>query len=62
MLMSGGVKAHSEAEYECPLYSYQSAYGSVTAVSNRMGGVSLYHLICRNCGSVVRSYVKEPEK
>ena len=42
--------------------SYQSSYGSVTAVSNKMGGVGLYHSICRNCGSVVRSYVKEPEK
>ena len=42
--------------------SYQSSYGSVTAVSNKMGGVELYHSICRNCGSVVRSYVKEPEK
>ena len=21
-----------------------------------------YHSICRNCGSVVRSYVKKPEK
>ena len=37
-------------------------YGSVTAVSNKMGGVGLYHSICRDCGSVVRSYVKEPEK
>ncbi|HEL7680693.1 TPA: hypothetical protein UL418_000575 [Clostridioides difficile] len=42
--------------------SYQSSYGSVTAVSNKMGGVGLYHSICRNCGSVVRSYVKETEK
>ncbi len=58
-----------QKECTCPfcggielIESYQSAYGSVTAVSNRMGGVALYHLICRNCGSVVRSYVKEPEK
>ena len=26
------------------------------------GGIGLYHSVCRNCGSVVRSYVKEPEK
>lgn len=41
---------------------YQSGYASVTAVDNMWGGVSLCHSICRNCGSVVRSYVREPEK
>lgn len=25
-------------------------------------GENLYHIICLNCGSVVRSYVKNPEK
>lgn len=25
-------------------------------------GQRLYHILCRNCGSVVRSYVKNPEK
>jgi predicted nucleic-acid-binding Zn-ribbon protein len=25
-------------------------------------GQWLYHIICLNCGTVVRSYVKEPEK
>ena len=42
--------------------AYQSAYGAITATDNGWGGTSLYHLICRNCGSVVRSYVKDPEK
>ena len=42
--------------------SYQTGYASVTATNNMWGGVGLYHSICRNCGSVVRSYVKEPEK
>lgn len=42
--------------------SYQTGYATVTATNNMWGGVSLYHSICRNCGSVVRSYVKEPEK
>ncbi len=42
--------------------AYQTGYGSVTALSNKLGGVSLYHTICRDCGSVVRSYVKDPEK
>ena len=42
--------------------AFQSAYGAVSATSNKMGGRTLYHSICRKCGSVVRSYVKEPEK
>lgn len=42
--------------------SYQTGYATVTATNNMWGGVALYHSICRNCGSVVRSYVKEPEK
>ncbi len=42
--------------------SFQDGYGAVTAVSNKWGGVRLYHSVCRNCGSVVRSYVKEPGK
>jgi len=42
--------------------AYQSCYGAVTATSNILGGRTLYHMICRSCGSVVRSYVKEPEK
>ena len=42
--------------------TYQTSYGEVTAVSYKFGGVALYHSICRNCGSVLRSYVKEPEK
>ena len=42
--------------------SFQTAYAAVTATSNKLGGCSLYHSICRKCGSVVRSYVKEPEK
>ena len=29
---------------------------------HKLGGVSLYHSVCRHCGSVVRSYVKDPEK
>ena len=41
--------------------SYQSSYGSVYGINNVLGS-TLYHSICRNCGSVVRSYVKDPEK
>ena len=54
---------------ECPycggseiIEAYQSAYGSITAVSNMWGGANLCHSVCRGCGSVLRSYVKEPEK
>ncbi len=42
--------------------AFQSAYGAITAVQNKWGGSALYHSVCRNCGSVVRSYVKDPEK
>ena len=55
--------------FSCPvcggtemIEAYQSAYGSITAVDNAFGGCSLYHSVCRNCGTVVRSYVKDPEK
>lgn len=41
--------------------AYQD-YGAITAVQNKLGGCALYHSVCRNCGSVVRSYVKDPEK
>lgn len=40
----------------------QSSYGAIYAKSNQFGGRSLYHSVCRNCGSIVRSFVKEPEK
>lgn len=42
--------------------AYQGGYGAIVATSNKMGGVALYHSVCRQCGSIVRSYVKEPEK
>ena len=42
--------------------AYQDYYGAITAVENKLGGCALYHSVCRNCGSVVRSYVKDPEK
>lgn len=40
----------------------QNAYGATTVVGNVFRGAALYHVICKNCGSVVRSYVKTPEK
>ncbi len=40
---------------------YQSGYGAILGESSVCGG-ALYHIVCRNCGSVVRSYVDDPEK
>ena len=37
-----------------------SSYAYVTGEA--VFGQELHHLVCRHCGSVVRSYVKEPEK
>lgn len=42
--------------------AYQDSYGAVSGVQHKLGGCALYHSVCRNCGSVVRSYVKDPEK
>ncbi|MBQ0124716.1 MAG: hypothetical protein KBS59_00135 [Clostridiales bacterium] len=55
---------------ECPfcggteiIEAYQTSYGAINATSNKWGGgAALYHSVCRKCGSVLRSYVKEPEK
>ncbi|MBQ7688417.1 MAG: hypothetical protein IJT27_04285 [Clostridia bacterium] len=44
------------------IQTFQSAYGAVSAVNNKFSGRPLYHTVCRKCGSVVRSYVKDPEK
>lgn len=40
----------------------QDGYGAAVGVHNPLGGIALFHSVCRGCGSVVRSYVKEPEK
>lgn len=40
--------------------TYQN--GATTVVGNVFRGAVLYHVICKNCGNVVRSYVKTPEK
>lgn len=42
--------------------AYQNGYACITAKSNIWGGQQLCHSVCRNCGSIIRSYVKEPEK
>lgn len=40
----------------------QDGYGAIYAIRNKLGGCALRHSVCRDCGSVVRSYVKDPEK
>ena len=42
--------------------SVQTGYGAITSTKNIWGGCPLYHSVCRSCGSVVRTYVKKPEK
>lgn len=42
--------------------AYQTMYGSITSPSNKLCREPLYHTVCRGCGSVLRSYVKDPEK
>ncbi len=39
-----------------------SGYGALVSCESEWLGAALYHVICRRCGSVVRSYVKDPEK
>ena len=41
----------------------QSGYATVSAnKSLTFKTQNLYHVICLNCGSVIRSFVKNPEK
>lgn len=42
---------------DCKLSSYGGVY-----ISRKMRDVSLNAIVCRDCGSVVRTYCKEPEK
>ena len=41
---------------------FQDGYAAIVGVQHKFGGCALYYSVCRNCGSVVRSYVKDPEK
>ena len=54
---------------ECPfchgnefVEAKQTGYAAISGSKNMWSSEDLYHLICRRCGSVVRSYVKDPEK
>lgn len=41
---------------------YQTFHGSVVSKEGSFKSQELHHKICLSCGSVVRSYVIEPEK
>ncbi len=41
---------------------YQDGYGAITGNQSILLSQALHHVICRNCGSVVHSYVDNPEK
>lgn len=42
---------------ECRLSSYGGVY-----VGRGIRGAAIFSLVCRDCGSVVRNYCKDPEK
>jgi hypothetical protein len=65
--MTNGI--HPVQIKECPfckgtefVYGYQGGYGVVTGSDSIWSSQTLHHIICRNCGSVVHSYVENPEK
>ena len=54
---------------ECPfchgtefLEGKQEGHAQMNSCESWWYSTELYHVICRRCGSVVRSYVKNPEK
>ena len=45
------------------MYGYQAGYGAIMSDQSLLAaGQALRYIICRNCGSVVHSYVDNPEK
>lgn len=42
--------------------AFQSGYASLTSAESLFKFTKIYHTICRDCGSVLRSYVVNPEK
>lgn len=40
----------------------QEGYANLTSLESVWLSQTMYHVICRRCGSIVRSYVKNPEK
>lgn len=41
---------------------YQAGYGAITGSESVLTSQTLRYIICRNCGSVVHSYVDNPEQ
>ena len=63
------IKHEEYAVIKCPVcggeefvYAFQSGYGAVTSYEGMLKGSSLHHQICRTCGTVVRSFVNDPDK
>ncbi len=46
-----------EELFECVIGSYGGVY-----LMRKMHDIALFATVCRDCGSVVRSYCKNPEK
>ena len=42
--------------------AFQTGYGSLESAESFLKFTKIYHTICRDCGSVLRSYVADPEK
>lgn len=49
---------------ETILCKQPNGYASVTPADKKMAfsGQTLYHEICKSCGTVVRSFINKPEK
>ncbi len=40
----------------------QRGYAKLVTGTFDLGGQDIYHIVCMNCGSIVRSYVRHPDK
>ena len=63
------IKHEEYTVIQCPVcqcrefvYGYQGGYGAVTGDAGMLTGCAIRHQICRRCGTVVRSFVDDPEK
>lgn len=67
--MANNIVANNIVITNCPfcggmefVEGYQSGYAAMTGKDSILSGATLRHVICRNCGSVVHSYVDDPEQ
>ena len=44
------------------VFAYQGGYGALTSDEGAFCTASIRHQICRQCGTVVRSFVDDPDK